>query len=65
MIQLVFVGFFVFLCTLFILFRSHSSIPLASVQSGGTAQDPEQSLTEYIRHLEKVQQRLVGAKQGE
>uniref|UniRef100_A0A3Q4I7N9 Pericentrin n=1 Tax=Neolamprologus brichardi TaxID=32507 RepID=A0A3Q4I7N9_NEOBR len=31
----------------------------------GTAQDPEQSLTEYIRHLEKVQQRLVGAKQGE
>ncbi|XP_042078537.1 pericentrin isoform X4 [Haplochromis burtoni] len=44
--------------------RSHSSTPLASVQSGGTAQDPEQSLTEYIRHLEKVQQRLVGAKQG-
>uniref|UniRef100_A0A3Q3BRR7 Pericentrin n=1 Tax=Haplochromis burtoni TaxID=8153 RepID=A0A3Q3BRR7_HAPBU len=30
-----------------------------------STQDPEQSLTEYIRHLEKVQQRLVGAKQGE
>ncbi|XP_063356217.1 pericentrin isoform X2 [Pelmatolapia mariae] len=44
--------------------RSHSSTPLASVQSGGTAQDPEQSLTEYIHHLEKVQQRLVGARQG-
>ncbi|XP_025756941.1 pericentrin [Oreochromis niloticus] len=43
--------------------RSHSSTPLASVQLGGTAQDPEQSLTEYIRHLEKVQQRLVGARQ--
>ncbi|KAL3968743.1 ryanodine receptor 1 [Sarotherodon galilaeus] len=43
--------------------RSHSSTPLASAQLGGTAQDPEQSLTEYIRHLEKVQQRLVGARQ--
>ncbi|XP_030575002.1 pericentrin isoform X2 [Archocentrus centrarchus] len=44
--------------------RSHSSTTLASVQSGGTSQDPERSLTEYIHHLEKVQQRLVGASQG-
>lgn len=63
MIQLGFFPFF--LNKLSILFRSHSSTPLASVQLGGTAQDPEQSLTEYIRHLEKVQQRLVGARQGE
>ncbi|XP_026170864.1 pericentrin isoform X4 [Mastacembelus armatus] len=37
--------------------RSYSSTTLAS-------QDPEKSLTEYIHHLEKVQQRLVGARQG-
>uniref|UniRef100_A0A3Q3K048 ELK domain-containing protein n=1 Tax=Monopterus albus TaxID=43700 RepID=A0A3Q3K048_MONAL len=36
-------------------FRSFSSTTL----------DPERSLTEYIHHLEKVQQRLVGARQGE
>ncbi|XP_071353542.1 pericentrin isoform X2 [Trachinotus anak] len=44
--------------------RSYSSTTLASGHSGGTSQDPERSLTEYIHHLEKVQQRLVGAKQG-
>ncbi|TNN23769.1 Pericentrin [Liparis tanakae] len=33
--------------------------------SGGTSQDPERSLTEYIQHLEKVQQRLVGVRPGE
>ncbi|XP_069008664.1 pericentrin isoform X2 [Embiotoca jacksoni] len=44
--------------------RSYSSTTLVSVHSGGTSQDPERSLTEYIHHLEKVQQRLVGAKQG-
>ncbi|XP_038584251.1 pericentrin isoform X3 [Micropterus salmoides] len=43
--------------------RSYSSTSLASGHSGGTSQDPERSLTEYIHHLEKVQQRLVGAKQ--
>uniref|UniRef100_A0A3B3DGS5 Pericentrin n=1 Tax=Oryzias melastigma TaxID=30732 RepID=A0A3B3DGS5_ORYME len=45
--------------------RSHSSSTMASVRSDGTSQDPERSLTEYIHHLEKVQQRLVGAKQSE
>ncbi|KAM4541725.1 pericentrin isoform 3-T3 [Odontesthes bonariensis] len=44
--------------------RSYSSTTSASVHSGGTSQDPERSLTEYIHHLEKVQQRLVGARQG-
>ncbi|RVE57390.1 hypothetical protein OJAV_G00215690 [Oryzias javanicus] len=44
--------------------RSHSSSTMASVHSDGTSQDPERSLTEYIHHLEKVQQRLVGAKQS-
>ncbi|KAG7229208.1 hypothetical protein INR49_013151 [Caranx melampygus] len=43
--------------------RSYSSTTLASGHSGGTSQDPERSLTEYIHHLEKVQQRLVGARQ--
>ncbi|GLD47932.1 A-kinase anchor protein 9-like protein [Lates japonicus] len=42
--------------------RSYSS--MASGHSGGTSQDPERSLTEYIHHLEKVQQRLVGARPG-
>lgn len=42
--------------------RSYSST--TSAHSGGTSQDPERSLTEYIHHLEKVQQRLVGATQG-
>ncbi|XP_041809392.1 pericentrin isoform X2 [Chelmon rostratus] len=44
--------------------RLYSSTGLASGHSGGTSQDPERSLTEYIHHLEKVQQRLVGARQG-
>lgn len=44
--------------------RSFSSTTLASGLSGRTSQDPERSLTEYIHHLEKVQQRLVGARQG-
>uniref|UniRef100_A0A667XIB6 ELK domain-containing protein n=1 Tax=Myripristis murdjan TaxID=586833 RepID=A0A667XIB6_9TELE len=39
-------------------FRSYSSSTVASGHSGGTSQDPERSLTEYIHHLEKVQQRL-------
>ncbi|XP_073339040.1 pericentrin isoform X2 [Pagrus major] len=43
--------------------RSYSSTSQASGHSGGTSQDPERSLTEYIHHLEKVQQRLVGARQ--
>ncbi|XP_008275148.1 pericentrin [Stegastes partitus] len=43
---------------------SYSSTTLASVHSGGTSLDPERSLTEYIHHLEKVQQRLAGARQG-
>ncbi|XP_070402930.1 pericentrin isoform X4 [Nothobranchius furzeri] len=41
--------------------RLHSDTTLSS---GGTSQDPERSLTEYIHHLEKVQQRLVGTLQG-
>ncbi|XP_017270711.1 pericentrin isoform X2 [Kryptolebias marmoratus] len=44
--------------------RPSSSSSLASARCSGTAQDPERSLTEYIHHLEKVQQRLVGARQG-
>uniref|UniRef100_A0A3Q3AKB8 Pericentrin n=1 Tax=Kryptolebias marmoratus TaxID=37003 RepID=A0A3Q3AKB8_KRYMA len=47
------------------LLRPSSSSSLASARCSGTAQDPERSLTEYIHHLEKVQQRLVGARQGE
>ncbi|XP_010784785.1 A-kinase anchor protein 9-like isoform X2 [Notothenia coriiceps] len=45
--------------------RSYSSPTPALETSGGTSQDPERSLTEYIHHLEKVQQRLVGARQSE
>ncbi|XP_047193520.1 pericentrin isoform X4 [Scophthalmus maximus] len=44
--------------------RSYSGTTLASGHSGEMSQDPERSLTEYIHHLEKVQQRLVGARQG-
>ncbi|XP_053191638.1 pericentrin [Scomber japonicus] len=44
--------------------RAYSSSTLASGHSGGTSQDPEKTLTEYIQHLEKVQQRLGGARQG-
>ncbi|XP_027130303.1 pericentrin isoform X5 [Larimichthys crocea] len=43
--------------------RTSPSTSLASGHSVGTSQDPERSLTEYIHHLEKVQQRLVGARQ--
>ncbi|KAL3049419.1 hypothetical protein OYC64_008805 [Pagothenia borchgrevinki] len=43
--------------------RSYSSPTPFLETSGGTSQDPERSLTEYIHHLEKVQQRLVGARQ--
>ncbi|XP_062252996.1 pericentrin isoform X2 [Platichthys flesus] len=43
--------------------RSNSSTTLPSGHPGGASQDPEGSLTEYINHLEKVQQRLVGARQ--
>ncbi|XP_021163480.2 pericentrin [Fundulus heteroclitus] len=44
--------------------RPHSNISIASAHSAATSQDPERSLTEYIHHLEKVQQRLVGTRQG-
>ncbi|KAM4540827.1 pericentrin [Fundulus diaphanus] len=44
--------------------RPHSNASIASAHSAGTSQDPERSLTEYIHHLEKVQQRLVGTRQG-
>ncbi|XP_071373521.1 pericentrin isoform X2 [Centroberyx affinis] len=44
--------------------RTYSTSTMASVHSGGTSHDPERSLTEYIHHLEKVQQRLVGTRQG-
>ncbi|XP_074517505.1 pericentrin isoform X9 [Sebastes fasciatus] len=44
--------------------RTYSSTTLVSESSRGTSQDPERSLTEYIHHLEKVQHRLVGARQG-
>ncbi|XP_077416104.1 pericentrin isoform X2 [Vanacampus margaritifer] len=39
--------------------RSYSS---STPASAATSQEPEKSLTEYINHLEKVQQRLVGPK---
>lgn len=42
--------------------RSYSS---ASLATAGHSHDPDQSLTNYIHHLEKVQQRLVGPWQGE
>ncbi|XP_011617110.2 pericentrin isoform X3 [Takifugu rubripes] len=41
--------------------RSYCS--LASGPSAGASHDPEHSLTDYIHHLEKVQQRLMGARQ--
>ncbi|XP_028293241.1 pericentrin-like [Gouania willdenowi] len=44
--------------------RSSSRTTLPSVRLGGTCQDPEQSLTQYIQHIEKVQQRLAGSRQG-
>ncbi|XP_043999044.1 pericentrin isoform X2 [Gambusia affinis] len=44
--------------------RPHASSCLTSAHSAGTSQDPERSLTDYIHHLERVQQRLVGNRQG-
>ncbi|KAM4723553.1 pericentrin isoform 2-T2 [Anableps anableps] len=44
--------------------RPRSSASLTSAHSAGTSQDPERSLTEYIHHLERVQQRLVGTAPG-
>ncbi|XP_007576770.1 pericentrin isoform X1 [Poecilia formosa] len=44
--------------------RPLSSSCLTSAHSAGTSQDPERSLTDYIHHLERVQQRLVGNGQG-
>ncbi|CAL1575748.1 unnamed protein product [Knipowitschia caucasica] len=44
--------------------RSQSSSTLASVQTGAASLDQERSLTEYIQHLEKVQHRLAGVRQG-
>ncbi|KAL6105456.1 pcnt [Pungitius sinensis] len=44
--------------------RVNSCTTVGSEHSGETAQDPERSLTEYIHHLEKVQQRLVGTRPG-
>ncbi|XP_061699443.1 pericentrin isoform X2 [Syngnathoides biaculeatus] len=41
--------------------RSCSNSTLASA---ATSQEPEKSLTEYIHHLEKVQQRLIGTMPG-
>uniref|UniRef100_A0A3B3VSM1 Pericentrin n=1 Tax=Poecilia latipinna TaxID=48699 RepID=A0A3B3VSM1_9TELE len=41
-------------------FRLQRSSCLTSAHSAGTSQDPERSLTDYIHHLERVQQRLVG-----
>uniref|UniRef100_A0A3B3YRD9 Pericentrin/AKAP-450 centrosomal targeting domain-containing protein n=1 Tax=Poecilia mexicana TaxID=48701 RepID=A0A3B3YRD9_9TELE len=44
-------------------FRLQKSSCLTSAHSAGTSQDPERSLTDYIHHLERVQQRLVGNRQ--
>ncbi|XP_061553374.1 pericentrin isoform X3 [Phycodurus eques] len=46
-------------------FRLHNrSCSSSTLASAATSQEPEKSLTEYIHHLEKVQQRLVGSKPG-
>ncbi|XP_029972288.1 pericentrin isoform X2 [Salarias fasciatus] len=42
-------------------FRLHMNV---AASFSASSQDPERSLTEYIRHLEKVQQRLGGDVQG-
>uniref|UniRef100_A0A663EU62 Pericentrin n=1 Tax=Aquila chrysaetos chrysaetos TaxID=223781 RepID=A0A663EU62_AQUCH len=44
--------------------RLHPSTSSASEKSLVPPQDPEQSLTEYIHHLEVIQQRLGGAQPG-
>uniref|UniRef100_A0A3B4XRB0 Pericentrin n=1 Tax=Seriola lalandi dorsalis TaxID=1841481 RepID=A0A3B4XRB0_SERLL len=48
-------------------FRLHNRFGLLCSKESysSTSLDPELSLTDYIHHLEKVQQRLVGARQGE
>ncbi|NXI59654.1 PCNT protein, partial [Chloroceryle aenea] len=45
--------------------RLHPSPSSASEKSLAAAQDPERSLTEYIRRLEVIQQRLEGAQPGQ
>ncbi|XP_049666741.1 pericentrin isoform X3 [Accipiter gentilis] len=45
--------------------RLHPSTSAASEKSLVPTQDPEQSLTEYIHHLEVIQQRLGGAQPGQ
>uniref|UniRef100_A0A663EV50 Pericentrin n=1 Tax=Aquila chrysaetos chrysaetos TaxID=223781 RepID=A0A663EV50_AQUCH len=45
--------------------RLHPSTSSASEKSLVPPQDPEQSLTEYIHHLEVIQQRLGGAQPGQ
>ncbi|NXI42947.1 PCNT protein, partial [Galbula dea] len=44
--------------------RLHPSTSLASEKSLVLTQDPERSLTEYIHHLEVIQQRLEGVQAG-
>ncbi|NXL09198.1 PCNT protein, partial [Mesembrinibis cayennensis] len=44
--------------------RSHTSTSSASEKSLVPTQGPEQSLTEYIHHLEVIQQRLGGVQPG-
>ncbi|NXG38559.1 PCNT protein, partial [Dromaius novaehollandiae] len=44
--------------------RLHPSTSSASEKSLASAQDPEQSLTEYIHRLEVIQQRLGGMQPG-
>ncbi|NXS43114.1 PCNT protein, partial [Balaeniceps rex] len=44
--------------------RLHPSMSSASEKSLVPTQDPERSLTEYIHHLEAIQQRLGGAQAG-
>ncbi|NXH46068.1 PCNT protein, partial [Dicaeum eximium] len=45
--------------------RLHSSPSSAPEKSPVPAQDPEQSLTEYIHRLEVIQQRLRGVQPGQ
>lgn len=44
--------------------RVYSSPTLAAERTGEASQEAERSLTEYIHHLEKVQQRLGGGHSG-
>ncbi|KFO93369.1 Pericentrin, partial [Buceros rhinoceros silvestris] len=45
--------------------RLHPSMSSASEKPLAPTQDPERSLTEYIHHLEVIQQRLGGAQPGQ